>query len=353
MLVACSGGESPSEEEFDRNSVRDDYDAEPDRTQLDAGTASDLLSTDAQADAESGLDVDEPEVEGEECAEVSATPVEVFRPIDIVWAIDTSESMYEEAAIVEASLNDFVASLLGSGLDLRVVMLADETVCVPPPLSGGLTCPDENGERYMHLVRQVYSRNAMELLMEYWWGYESFLRDNGLLHIIVVTDDESHQEPSYLADSLPALGHEEFVFHAIASMEGACTGPHGNAVREGVHYRNLAEMSGGTTANICNADWDPIFEAIGSNVATSAELPCEFGVPELGDSVRIDFTDVDVTRNGEPLPPVTSAGACAREAGWYFDNPAAPTAIHICPTLCGEGFDDEDEISIVFNCVKF
>ncbi|MFT6397002.1 MAG: hypothetical protein ACJAYU_001746 [Bradymonadia bacterium] len=354
-LSGCSGSPAEDEVELDRNTVRYDNDVETDLAELDAGSLPDAIeeSSDSGSAVELDGDDEDAEVRSEECAEVSATPIEVFRPIDIVWAIDTSESMYEETEIVEQSLNDFVGRLLGSGLDIRVVMLADDTVCVPPPLSGGLTCPDVDGERYLHLVRQVYSRNAMELLMEYWWGYEWFLRDNALLHIIVVTDDESYQEPSYLADSLPALGHEEFVFHAIASMDGACTGPYGNAVREGVHYRDLAGLTGGTTANICDADWDPIFDAIGSNVAISAALPCEFGVPELDEAVRIDFTDVDVTRNGEPLPAIASSAFCDSEPGWYFDDPAVPTAIHVCPTLCGEGFEADDEISIIFNCVKF
>src|SRR5690606_16938380 len=44
----------------------------------------------------------------DECGEVAATAEGISTPVDIVWVIDTSGSMNEEAALVQANLNAFV-----------------------------------------------------------------------------------------------------------------------------------------------------------------------------------------------------------------------------------------------------
>ena len=66
-----------------------------------------------------------------------------LRPVDIVWAIDSSPSMDDEIAIIQANLNAFTNELAQSGLDYRVILISADRdisgngmdftgVCIPP-----------------------------------------------------------------------------------------------------------------------------------------------------------------------------------------------------------------------------
>jgi hypothetical protein len=43
--------------------------------------------------------------------------------------------------------------------------------------------------------------------------------------------------------------------------------------------------------------------------------------------------------------------SCASSGGWHYDDPAAPTMIHLCPDTCAtvQG-DAEGELAVAFAC---
>ncbi|MET0594937.1 MAG: hypothetical protein ABW133_19715, partial [Polyangiaceae bacterium] len=51
------------------------------------------------------------------------------------------------------------------------------------------------------------------------------------------------------------------------------------------------------------------------------------------------------------IPQVPSAGDCGTDPGWYYDNPAAPTKITLCPMSCDPlQKTDGSEINVVVGC---
>jgi len=79
------------------------------------------------------------------CASINVEANLISKPVDIIFVIDNSGSMYEEIAGVEQSINDSFASIIeDSNLDYRVIMVAKHRpsatvnggVCVEGPLSG-------------------------------------------------------------------------------------------------------------------------------------------------------------------------------------------------------------------------
>lgn len=67
-------------------------------------------------------------------------------------------------------------------------------------------------------------------------------------------------------------------------------------------------------------------------------LACEFDIPAptMG---QLDFGEVNVqfTPDGgstEVVPQVAGAAACGGNAGWYYDDPGAPTKIVLCEATC-------------------
>jgi hypothetical protein len=323
----------------------------------DTGT-SDTTPTDAGADTVADAPIDTGD---EPCISEVFEPGAIVRPVDIIWAIDASPSMDDEITRIEAQLNDFATRIGGSGLDYRVVLIGSDRdqyipaeahrfneICIPPPLSAAATCPDVDSDRFLHVREPIHSRAVLLESIETFPQYRDFLRADAIKHFIYVTDDDERSASTVtafenLVANEPVMG--DFVYvHSIVDFIGydpncflddncSC----GDA--RGEQYLGLSDSTGGIAASICEDDWTPIFEALEEVVTGAVEVPCEFIVPDPGDEFEVDYRQVGVRSTGagaRELGRVESAGACGAEGGWYFDDPASPTRLLLCPTSCGD-----------------
>ena len=351
----------------------EDADPTPDATpDVTADVTADVA---APPDAADSGDLADGRPVNDDCEQLVATAEPVFRPVDIVWVIDTSGSMNQEIALIEREMANFVAFIADSELDYRVVLIAadppvgsSETlgVCLPEPLSGAPGCPDTNSDRYLHIRQTVGSSNALDVIVDVWAEVQAFLRPNASTHFVVVSDDESDRRSTWFGDRMAVFLPQGYTFHSIVSLvetedcilficdtEG-CEGPHGNAVARGSEYLALSESTGGIEASICDADWAPIFDAIAAGVVDGAALPCDYEIPEIPNR-EIVYDRVDVvltTPDGEtiPLERVDGPEACvAGAAQWYYDDNDAPQRVQICAAACGER---AGSLEIGFDCVK-
>ncbi|HWZ90400.1 MAG TPA: vWA domain-containing protein [Polyangiaceae bacterium] len=84
-------------------------------------------------------------------------------------------------------------------------------------------------------------------------------------------------------------------------------------------------------------------------------LPCDFAIPtpEAG-TVDPSKVNVQFTPPGQAptvFPKVDNAAACdATQPTWYYDDPAAPTRVVMCPTACNALHQDNAKIDILFGC---
>ena len=77
------------------------------------------------------------------------------------------------------------------------------------------------------------------------------------------------------------------------------------------------------------------------NVSNS-KLACRYELPAPpGDTMKIDYEEVQVTYTAanmsvEEVPRISDMTACSRNpnGGWYYDDPASPTQILVCPCTC-------------------
>ncbi|MBL4684783.1 MAG: hypothetical protein JKY37_09360, partial [Nannocystaceae bacterium] len=77
--------------------------------------------------------------EQEECASFSAMANLEKRPADILWVVDNSPSMVEEAAAVRARLGDFSDQIVEAGIDVRVFLLTSfPNTALPPSIDTGV-----------------------------------------------------------------------------------------------------------------------------------------------------------------------------------------------------------------------
>jgi hypothetical protein len=166
-----------------------------------------------------------------ECAQSSAKADLRKKPVDIVFVIDNSSSMSNEAKAVGQSINADFAKVIGmSGIDYRVIMLADfghydsastdaHSICVNGELNPGQTCPAANTDavygkapvnsaRFFHYDpdgaahnkdTSVGSRNSMCRALE-WFnkadgfalapnGWSKWLRKDASKVFVEITDD--------------------------------------------------------------------------------------------------------------------------------------------------------------------
>jgi hypothetical protein len=86
-------------------------------------------------------------------------------------------------------------------------------------------------------------------------------------------------------------------------------------------------------------------------------MSCTFAMPTSNDPTRpIDPNKINVnfTPTGgskTTIPQVPDAGSCTSAGGWYYDNPAAPTQIILCPATCTTiQADANPAIEILLGC---
>lgn len=87
-----------------------------------------------------------------------------------------------------------------------------------------------------------------------------------------------------------------------------------------------------------------------------SQVACEFAMPEPAPGETIDPAKVNVQytpgSGGNPstIGQVSDAAACT-SGGWYYDNPAEPTKIVLCPDTCqAVQSDTEAKIRVVLGC---
>ncbi len=286
------------------------------------------------------------------CGEVTARAAPTSELVDLIIAVDTSGSMYEETQELQNNLNDLATFVADSGVNTQVLMVgAAASICPRAPLTNG-TCPPAETERYKPIDVTVNSSDALRILLrEYDSGenYRRHLRDVGVRHVLIVTDDESDiSAADYLASAatLPAPGLDENTFyHAIVSTgpdpvgrNQPCRGPNGVAVREGAVYRELVATTGGVEASICDENWGTILDQIAESIVESSVTPCTYDVPlpeERGARIEPATIRVEYTANGatSPVPRVASATDCGA-GGWYFEDDTRQDRVVLCPASC-------------------
>ena len=290
------------------------------------------------------------------CVATEAEAKSKFRPVDIIWFIDTSGSMDFETKTVQNNLNAFAKMIAGTVLDYRVVLIGNpKDICIPPPL-GGAGCKD--GTQFMHVRESVGSNDGLEKLISTYPKYQSFLRADSLRHFVAVTDDESDKSASWFKGQISGLKNpgfpRGFIFHSIVAYGtipwiGCITG-----AKVGAHYLQLTKDTGGTQAKVCETNWQPIFTALAKGVTANTKVPCAYAIPSPGAGKTVDPYKVNVSHTppggkANTIPKVKNAAACpATGGGWYYDNDTNPKTVHLCPGFCklvGQG-----KIKVLFGC---
>ncbi|MEM6958307.1 MAG: hypothetical protein AAF411_17980 [Myxococcota bacterium] len=320
-------------------------DAAPDARAGDAGDA---------ADAESDADAGDVACIAEGELEAGSTQV------DVLWVVDTSSSMRDEADALRLNLLRFAEAITSRSSDHRWILVAD---------ANSLSVPDEFADpgRFFPVDVLVSSNNAPEILTGTLPELEGILRPGAVTHVVIVSDDDGFP-PTLPGDERITLEEfrstldetfpQGFQFHAVTSPPVECE----TAAGTGEDYWALSEATGGFRVSVCTLDWSSLTDALVERVTTTS-LPCEIPLvaPE-GLSIdfdRIDFAfeyeDGEGERQRGTFPLTDDADGCSLPlsgeptVGWYIDRDASE--VRLCPLACSEissvGFLDA---TVAFGC---
>lgn len=320
----------------------------------------------------------------DECAAAGSQAESEVRPVDIIWAVDSSSSMFPILDAMAMQMNNLVNVVTMAAIDVRIIMITapwredlifskpivgTPVLCVGAPVGSG-TCPDDsNPPGYTHVTQcttdmlegcWVGSHNALQRFQDAYPVYMGTLRDNSIKYFGVVSDDTA-------GDTLDFTGQAD-AFQAWVST----LGPPGAfdgwkffgivSPSTGGAYQMLADRTGGTTGvlSLTPGDYTALFMMLAQTVTSKKELACEWAIPTIPDGAgQFDKRKVNVTYSpGDGSAPtqfgkVPSMTECAMAAagGWYYDDDNAPTKVVVCPQNCDVmKADFEGRVDVLFGC---
>lgn len=313
---------------------------------------------------------------GETCA--AQTTNAQRAEVDIIVVIDTSGSMGEETAQVQANINKFASKIGSTGLDYTVVMIAEKPktlpfpipiatpgICVPAPLAGA-SCAD-NPPKFHQIDDSVGSTDSLQIILDKYSTYQAWLRPSAYKVFIEVTDDNSalawaQFDTQLLAKSSAQFGTataRRYIFNSICGWKKGTATLSGDkcstSENTGDQYQNLSKITGGIVDSVCETDYSGVFDNIAKGLVT--KLGCEFAFPKETGGKAADPSKVVVkyTPGGaatKSLTQVTDASKCGSiPDAWYYDDNTKPTKIVFCPTTCtSAGADTGGKLEIAVGC---
>jgi hypothetical protein len=259
-------------------------------------------------------------------------------------------------------MNGFSAQIQMSGIDHHVVLISSypgfgngNGICIEPPLGGG-GCPvdDNNLPVYRHVDKKVGSHNAFAKLISTHNQWKDSIRPNSVKHIVVVSDDESEIALDVFENQFKALdpSYDDFIFHAIV-----CAWDCPESATIGQIYIDLVNQTGGVLGDLCDQDFQTVFDELAKAVIQAVPLSCHFDIPPPPMGMILDFNLVNVelddgNNNLEAIPRVDDFAACMNyPEGWYYDDPVNPVQIYLCPQTCAKAQSYEmGSINVAFGC---
>lgn len=262
--------------------------------------------------------------------------------VDVVFVIDDSGSMQDEQESLALNFQSFINYAVRQGIDYQIGITTTDTSGSGAagrflPLqgtSGQILTPrtPDVVNRFANLARVGINGSgtetglrAMELAITQpnvsGWN-QGFLRENALLSVIIVSDEEDYSTPPapYFADFLRNIKGATRSY--MVNFSVICRNDPTLVPAQCDRYRAVASATGGTVTSIETTNWATDLERIGT---TAFGFRTNFAL----NSIPVDPAAIEVRVNGT-LVPRQNGGATV----WSFDP--AGNAINFDPLSAPE-----------------
>lgn len=244
--------------------------------------------------------------------------------VDVLWVVDTSSSMAKHQDLLANQVPLFIEGLNATGLDYQIgvttmdmngggargALLAQAgTPKVlkrnTPNLIGLLAGRIRAGENGSPVERGREAMMEALRLSTPGGANEGFLRQDSLLNVIFLTNEEDQSDNSidYVAslDFLKPLlpyGDRSWLAHfmGVTSGDSACKTAEWGFASPGLRYMDLATASAGSTESICDADFKRALTNVRSRVLeVLTDFPLE-REPNV-DTIRVYVDGVEIPKS--------------------------------------------------------
>ncbi len=237
---------------------------------------------------------------------------------DMLFVIDDSGSMQDEQDELIANFQNFSDNFVGTNLDFHIgVVRADLAPGhdnsaewgILEPLPDGTSWIDPDTDNMAPVFQEVAnvgaagqgmcemglqaSMSALSYQTHPNMPNEGFYREDGLLSLVIISDEADHGPDPGGPMGIPACGGvspneyiswwgnlkgpndaDKLIFTAIVGPEGGC-GTEEDGAAEGVGYLQVVDEVGGNFLSVCEADWAEFLTELGlesAGLKTSFQL---------------------------------------------------------------------------------
>jgi hypothetical protein len=88
--------------------------------------------------------------------------------------------------------------------DIRTIMIADNSVCIPQPLGSGSCTNDSRLPDYAHIYQAVGSTTSLEVVNRTFSLWSPLVSNTSLVVLCVISDDDTRTNPDQFFASLRA-----------------------------------------------------------------------------------------------------------------------------------------------------
>lgn len=254
--------------------------------------------------------------------------VQTLPPIvDVLWIIDNSTSMLDEQNALTENFPAFMDFFLGSGLDYHIGVISTDHATdngkletaggekwVSPETTDAIATFAQMAGLGIKVGTNEKGRDpayaALNILDAPGAWNHGFERDDGSLHIIVISDENDHSTDITISEFVTFLQTtraqpDHVTFNSIVTPPNNCAP---NGVEPGLAYLDVTNAVGGIQWSICNTEWTEVLEQLGIQAAGLqreyylSDLPkpgtLEVWVVEDGTSYPFE-EDIDYTYSSE------------------------------------------------------
>ena len=278
----------------------------------------------------------------------------------LLIVMDRSGSMGPIWNVIATSFESFFGSPNSTGI------LAGVSFFAPPGTAGGCDAGDYNPPQYsigplpghtavlgpvftgMQLGGETPTYAALEGSLAWAVGYQ---QDHPELDVVIalasdgdptICNTDVGAMATLAADALTTAGVRTFT----VAIQGA-----------NVANLNQIAAAGGTNEALdVTSDASEIEQKMAEIREVTVACDLEIPEPDPADpfvptklNVNLD-PDGDGTQPSTVVPQVGGEGECGSEAGWYYDDPQAPTKVFLCPATCELLETPAATVTFTFGC---
>lgn len=295
------------------------------------------------------------------CATSSAGAA--LAPVSLVFMIDRSGSMGSGGAMavrwnpVKDGLSAFFADAKSANIEASLgffpILSGGNEVCTTAdygaPVVSMTALPEASAFSSAFAATGPSGGTPTEPALEGALDYAQTIKAAGKNVAVVLATDGA---PNDCSSDVPGV--------ASIAATGAAAGIKTYVIGVGPNTGNLDTIaaSGGSTAAIMIPTSDPtqvaadLRTAVGTIAASLLGCTYALPAPPAGQTLDVNAVNVNYTPGGGALATLKYSAGCTDPGGWHYDNPASPSQIVMCPTICDTVTKDTagGQIGIIFGC---